>query len=79
MLYKSSSHLLFIVNDEYITLVSVPGSLLRFTKESKLEYFLGTDGSQLDQESFGIPRGIVDSRIDVVLECGSTQPWVKSA
>ena len=53
---------------------SVPGSLLRSTKEGKLGYFLGTDGSQLDQESFGIRPGIVDSRIDVALESGSTQP-----
>ena len=67
------------LNDEYIVLVSVPGSLLRSTKEGKLGYFLGNDGSQLAQESFEIPRGIVASHIDVMLECGSTRHWVMSA
>ena len=35
------------LNNEYITLLSVPGSLLRSTKEGKLGYFLDRDGNQL--------------------------------
>ena len=39
--------------DGYITLVSVPGSLLRSTKEGKLRNVIGREGSQLIPESFG--------------------------
>ena len=36
------------LNDEYITVVIVPGSLLRSTKEFKLGYFMGFPGSRLN-------------------------------
>ena len=35
-------------NDEYITVVFVPGSLLRSTKECQLGYFMGVPGSPLN-------------------------------
>ena len=60
--------------DEYITLVSVPGSLLRSTKEGKLGYFQPAHSRVMRNSSRNVA-----SRIDVVLECGSTRPWVKSA
>ena len=61
----------------HITLVSVPESLLRSIKEDKLGYVLGRDGSQLTPGSRKLE--LVASRIDVLLESGSTRPWIKSA
>ena len=51
------SRIIHGLNNEYITLVSVPVSLLHSTKEGKLGYFLGRDGSQLIPGSFGTPPG----------------------
>ena len=59
------------LNVEYITVVIVPGSLLRSTKECKLGYFMGVpfhSHSEFLTESFA-------SRIDAV----SARPLVKSA
>ena len=56
-MFPTFSLIIHCLNDEYITLVSGLVSLLRSTKESKLRYFLGIDGSQLIPVSFGTPRG----------------------
>ena len=52
LLYLSSPRLCFLIihrlNDEYITVVFVPGSLLRSTQEFKLGYFMGVPGSLLN-------------------------------
>ena len=67
------------VNDEYITVVIVPGYLLRSTKECKLGYFMGVPGSRLNfSHSLFLVENFA-SCIDAVLETGSAWLFVKSA
>ena len=66
-------------NDEYITAVFVPGSLLRSIKECQLGYLMGVPGSLLNFSHSELLTENFACRIDALLETGSSRPMVKSA
>ena len=62
-------------NDEYITVVIV----FVLQKNANSDTLWVSLGPCLISQSFGTPRGNFPSRIDAVLETGSSRPLIKSA
>ena len=66
-------------NDEYITVVFVPGSLVRSSKKFQLGYAMGVPGSLLNFIDIRNSSRKKIASIDAIFETGSSRPLVKSA